>query len=117
MAKEAALKLKEVCGIHAEAFSSAKFLHGPATLVAKQIAIIDIDLNDETSHALKAQIAEMKKRGAKVMQLTGLASNMHPRLAPLTILQRFYLDVEKISVATGLNPVAPSGLNKITQTL
>jgi glucosamine--fructose-6-phosphate aminotransferase (isomerizing) len=114
---EIALKLKEVCGIHAEAFSSAEFLHGPATLVSKQLAIIDIDLNDETSAAHRAQVAEMKKRGAIIIQLTGLAQKVHPRLAPMTILQRFYLDVEQISAAMGLNPDAPEGLNKVTQTL
>ena len=114
---EIALKLKEVCGIHAEAFSSAEFLHGPATLVSKQLAIIDTDLNDETSAAHRAQVAEMKKRGAIIIQLTGLAQKVHPRLAPLTILQRFYLDVEQISAAMGLNPDAPEGLNKVTQTL
>lgn len=35
VSKEIALKLKEVCSIHAEAFSSAEFLHGPVTLVEK----------------------------------------------------------------------------------
>lgn len=117
ISREIALKLKEVCGIHAEAFSSAEFLHGPATLVSKQLAIIDIDLNDETSDAHRAQLAEMKKRGATIIQLTGLTQNVHPRLAPLTILQRFYLDVEQISVAMGLDPDAPVGLNKVTQTV
>lgn len=117
ISREIALKLKEVCGIHAEAFSSAEFLHGPATLVSKKLALVDIDLNDETSVAHREQLAEMKKRGATVIQLTGLADKVHPRLAPLTILQRFYLDVEQISVAMGLNPDAPEGLNKVTQTV
>lgn len=117
ISREIALKLKEVCGIHAEAFSSAEFLHGPATLVSKKLAIIDIDLNDETSDAHRAQLAEMNKRGATIIQLTGLVQKVHPRLAPLTILQRFYLDVEQISLAMGLNPDAPEGLNKITQTV
>ena len=33
IAREAALKLKETCNLHAEAFSSAEFQHGPITLV------------------------------------------------------------------------------------
>jgi glucosamine--fructose-6-phosphate aminotransferase (isomerizing) len=33
IAREAALKLKETCHLHAEAFSSAEFQHGPITLV------------------------------------------------------------------------------------
>jgi glucosamine--fructose-6-phosphate aminotransferase (isomerizing) len=117
ISREIALKLKEVCGIHAEAFSSAEFLHGPAALLSKQLAIIDIELNDETSTAHREQLAEMKKRGANIIQLTGLAQIVHPRLAPLTILQRFYLDVEQISVAMGFDPDAPEGLSKVTRTL
>jgi len=117
VSREVALKLKEVCGIHAEAFSSAEFLHGPATLVARNLAIVDIDLEDETADAHRQQIAEMTKRGADMIRLNGLADKMHPRLAPLAIMQRFYLDIEQISVSMGLNPDAPVGLNKVTQTV
>ena len=117
ISREIALKLKEVCAIHAEAFSSAEFLHGPASLVAKKLAIIDIDLNDETSQAHREQLALLQKRGADIVQLTSSVKTIHPRLAPLCILQRFYLDVEHISVAMGFNPDAPEGLNKVTQTM
>src|SRR5262245_5327579 len=34
IAREAALKLKETCDLHAEAFSSAEFQHGPLSLVS-----------------------------------------------------------------------------------
>ncbi|HXE69143.1 MAG TPA: SIS domain-containing protein, partial [Hyphomicrobiaceae bacterium] len=34
IAREAALKLKETCNLHAEAFSGAEFLHGPVALVS-----------------------------------------------------------------------------------
>lgn len=115
--REIALKLKEVCAIHAEAFSSAEFMHGPATLAAKPIAIIDIDLEDETAVAHRQQLAEMKLRGASIVQLNSQLAKVHPRMQGLLILQRFYLDVEGISVAMGLNPDAPSGLNKVTHTL
>lgn len=117
ISREIALKLKEVCGIHAEAFSSAEFLHGPATLVSHKLAIIDIDLDDETATAHRSQIQEMKKRGADITQMSVSGIQVHPRLAPLLILQRFYLDVESISLSMGLNPDAPEGLNKVTQTV
>ncbi|MFT5997048.1 MAG: glucosamine--fructose-6-phosphate aminotransferase (isomerizing), partial [Glaciecola sp.] len=117
ISQEIALKLKEVCAVHAEAFSSAEFLHGPAALVSKQLAIVDIDLCDETSRAHRKLVVEMKKRGAAIIQLTGITKNVHPRLVPLTVLQRFYLDVEQISLAMDINPDAPVGLNKVTQTV
>ena len=37
VATEAALKLKETCAIHAEAYSSAEVLHGPAELVRPRL--------------------------------------------------------------------------------
>src|SRR5262249_32033150 len=40
IAREAALKLKEVCDLHAEAFSGAEFLHGPVALVSRLYPIL-----------------------------------------------------------------------------
>jgi len=115
--KEIALKLKEVCGIHAEAFSSAEFLHGPVTLVGKNINIIVVLIEDESSHVHHKQIDELKTRGADMIYLDQANQQLHPRIAPLVVLQRFYLDIEKIAIAFGLNPDQPGGLKKVTETL
>jgi len=117
IAREIALKLKEVCGVHAEAFSSAEFLHGPVTLVEKKLAIVDISVQDESMQAHTQQIVEMRTRGAVLCHLTQTSSDIHPRLAPLTILQRFYLDVEQIAVQMGNDPDNPIGLKKVTKTV
>ena len=37
IAQEAALKLKETCGLHAEAFSAAEVRHGPMALVRQRL--------------------------------------------------------------------------------
>ncbi|WP_088328596.1 SIS domain-containing protein [Lacimicrobium sp. SS2-24] len=115
--REIALKLKEVCSVHAEAFSSAEFLHGPVTLVEKKLAVIDITIDDESFESHRQQISEVTRRGAKVTGFSQPVRTMHPRLAPLSLLQRFYLDVEKVALQLGYNPDAPAGLNKVTQTL
>lgn len=117
VSREIALKLKEVCGIHAEAFSSAEFLHGPVTLVKEQFAIIDVTIGDETIDAHQQQVEEVRRRGASVIQLHHVAISAHPRLLPLLVLQRFYLDVETVAHSRGINPDAPPGLNKVTRTL
>ena len=39
MAQEAALKLKETSGIHAEGFSAAEVMHGPLELVGKDFPV------------------------------------------------------------------------------
>ncbi|MEO3877234.1 glucosamine-6-phosphate deaminase NagB-II [Rheinheimera fenheensis] len=117
ISREIALKLKEVCGIHAEAFSSAEFLHGPVTLVKNQFAIVDVTVEDESLSAHQAQIAEVTRRGAAVVQLHHRGISAHPRLLPLLVLQRFYLDVEVVARSRGINPDAPPGLNKVTKTV
>ncbi|WP_152593772.1 glucosamine-6-phosphate deaminase NagB-II [Thalassotalea sp. ND16A] len=117
VSKEIALKLKEVCSIHAEAFSSAEFLHGPVTLVAQQLTIVDCHVNDESDQAHKEQIKEVTSRGADMIHLEQVVNDVHPRLAPLLVLQRFYLDVEKVALAKGFNPDEPQGLKKVTRTL
>jgi len=117
ISREIALKLKEVSSVHAEAFSSAEFLHGPVTLVEKQLAIVDVTINDETLEPHLLQIQEVKKRGALVCNLQQTSDKIHPRLAPLTLLQRFYLDIENIAQAMGYNPDQPAGLNKVTKTV
>ncbi|ALS98517.1 glucosamine-6-phosphate deaminase NagB-II [Lacimicrobium alkaliphilum] len=117
ISREIALKLKEVCSVHAEAFSSAEFLHGPVTLVEKKLAVIDLTIEDESFNSHREQIIEVGRRGATLCNMTQPVKDIHPRLAPLTLLQRFYLDVEQVAQAMGYNPDAPAGLNKVTQTL
>ncbi len=117
ISREIALKLKEVCSIHAEAFSSSEFLHGPVTLVDKKFKIIDVLIEDESAKAHKQQIAEMKQRGAEIVHLHQIVENLHPRIAALAVLQRFYLDIENIAVSRGLDPDKPAGLKKVTETI
>lgn len=117
VSKEIALKLKEVCAIHAESFSSAEFLHGPVTLVQSQLKIIDVQIDDESKNAHSKQMQGIKERGANIAALHQVFQGLHPRIAPLAVLQRFYLDIEKIAVKNGLNPDKPIGLKKVTETL
>ncbi|MBN7820657.1 SIS domain-containing protein [Bowmanella sp. Y26] len=117
IARELALKLKEVCSVHAEAFSSAEFLHGPVTLVQKKLAVVDLTIEDESVEAHRQQIEEVGRRGAVLCHMNQTSKDVHPRLAPLTLLQRFYLDVEQVAQELGYDPDSPVGLNKVTQTL
>ena len=117
ISKEIALKLKEVCSIHAEAFSSAEFLHGPVTLVESKLKVLDVQVADESAEAHKDMVIEIIERGADLVHLHQVEPKLHPRIAPLAVLQRFYLDIERIAVARGLNPDQPGGLKKVTETL
>lgn len=117
VAKEMALKLKEVCSIHAEAFSSAEFVHGPITLVEKGLTILNCAIIDESKRFHDEQIREVIKRKATVIRIDQKGLKVHPRLAPLIVLQRFYIDIANVSLSRGFNPDTPKGLNKVTQTL
>lgn len=117
IAKEIALKLKEVCCIHAEAFSSAEFLHGPITLLEKGIHVLNCAVEDECKESHAQQIDEIIKRKGHIILLDQAGFRIHPRLAPFLILQRFYIDIAKVSVLLNLNPDKPLGLKKVTQTL
>ncbi|MGZ9899095.1 glucosamine-6-phosphate deaminase NagB-II [Shewanella gaetbuli] len=117
VSKEIALKMKEVCSIHAEAFSSAEFLHGPVTLVEKKLSIVDVCVNDESYASHVEQIENVTQRGADLVHLNQTSDSIHPRVAPLALLQRFYIDVAAVAIARGINPDQPAGLKKVTQTL
>lgn len=117
VSREIALKIKEVCGIQAEAFSSAEFLHGPISLLNQPLTLLDVQVDDESAIAHRDQIQEVKKRGGKVLSLNCIQQGIHPRLQPLLLMQRFYLDIEAVALALGKNPDAPVGLNKVTITV
>ena len=67
VAQEAALKLKETCGLHAEAFSSAEVKHGPMALVRAGFPVLMLTQDDETRAGIEALAAEFAARGATVL--------------------------------------------------
>jgi len=117
LSREVALKLKEVCGIQAESFSSAEFLHGPVTLVEGGLNIISLDIQDESEQSHQQQVDDVLARGADLSRIKQTHADIPNRIAPLTLLQRFYIDVANVAVSRGVDPDAPAGLNKVTKTL
>ncbi|AWF82456.1 glutamine--fructose-6-phosphate aminotransferase [Microbulbifer sp. A4B17] len=115
--RELALKLKEVCNIHAESYSSAEFLHGPVTLVEGKLTVVNVPIEDESFPTHSQQIDEIRQRGATLINLHVPSKGVHPRVAPLALLQRFYIDVAHVAVSRGINPDEPAGLKKVTQTV
>lgn len=63
------------------------------------------------------QMMDIKERGAKILELHQVTGELHPRIAPLAVLQRFYLDVRKFSIKRRLNPDDPVSLNKVIEIL
>lgn len=117
ISREIALKLKEVCGIQAEAFSSAEFLHGPISLLNRGVASLDVTIPDASAPYHQDQINEIKRRGGKVLSLLTPPPGVHPLISPLLIMQRFYLDIELAARNMNMDPDSPVGLKKVTETM
>jgi glucosamine--fructose-6-phosphate aminotransferase (isomerizing) len=125
VAQEAALKFKECCHIHAEAFSAAEVRHGPAALIGPDMPLLVFRQADETGAGVDALIAEATARGAVVLVAgdaprgaVGLSTRpAHPAVAPIIQILSFYRAVEALSRARGLDPDRPAHLSKVTQTV
>lgn len=74
IAKEGALKLKELTYIHAEAFSAGELKHGPLALIncekPKSTSVILIILDDEYFHEMNLALSEVHSRGAYTIVIT-----------------------------------------------
>lgn len=131
IAGEAALKLKETCNLHAEAFSAAEVAHGPMTLVGADDPVFVFGPVDAAREGLQARIENFANRGAKVIA-TGIAQDVaaaalalpspfepgcHPVLAAIAQIQSFYGLANALSLTRGLNPDQPPHLAKVTNTL
>lgn len=124
IAQELALKIKETCGFHAEAFSAAEVKHGPMALVGEGFPVLLLGQDDE-SHESTADLARaFAGRGAKVMgagvggagiELPALTA--HPFVQPLLHAQSFYRLANALAVARGRDPDRPPHLNKVTETV
>lgn len=125
VALEAALKFKETCGLHAEAFSAAEVLHGPMALVKDGFPVLVFAQNDESRASVDAMAADLRARGAEVLIAGGAGAapgvmptlSSHPVLEPILMIQSFYRMANALSVARGYNPDSPPHLNKVTETV
>lgn len=124
IAQEVALKVKETCGIHAEAFSAAEVRHGPMALVDKGFPVLLLGQEDETLESLAELAGEFAARGAVIISagvgaVPGLvlpALAAHPMVQPLLLVQSFYRLANALSLARGLDPDRPPHLSKVTET-
>ena len=125
-AQEAALKFKETCGLHAEAFSSAEVKHGPMAIVGADFPVLVFAQDDDIGDGTAAAAEEFRKRGAPVwLARPGahgagtlpLPRSPHPACTPLLTVQAFYGAVNALAVARGHNPDVPPHLNKVTETV
>jgi glucosamine--fructose-6-phosphate aminotransferase (isomerizing) len=66
VAKEGALKLKEISYIHAEAYPAGELKHGPLALVDSKMPVVAVAPNNDLLGKLKANLSEVSARGGKL---------------------------------------------------
>ncbi|WP_432534280.1 SIS domain-containing protein [Kineococcus arenarius] len=127
-AREAALKLMETSYLSAQAFSAADLMHGPLAMVDADRPVIAVVPEGPGGEAVAPVLHALRERGADVCAVApdGLAPDATVRLAvptgvredlapvvQIVPLQRLALEM---ALARGLDPDAPRGLRKVTQT-
>lgn len=120
VAQELALKLKETCGVHAEAYSTAEVRHGPREIVNDDFLVIALSLPSSGESDVRAAAEELRAQGARVMLVDhGLVpTDCHPFVAPLVYLQAMYPWVIQSSLALGHDPDHPRTLkSKVIKTV
>jgi glucosamine--fructose-6-phosphate aminotransferase (isomerizing) len=125
VAREAALKLKETCALHAEAFSGAEFRHGPIALVSSTYPVLVLAPTDEAKLGLSALVADLRRKGACVLVAEpGTAGRGRlPTLSPdqadadaICLIQSFYGFLVRLAARRGADVDRPRHLQKVTRT-
>ena len=125
IASEMALKFKEVCGIQAEAFSAAEVKHGPMALIGTGYRLLVLAPRGPEQAEVLAFAADMQRQGACVLLAAPkehpdaklpIAVAEHDVLDGVSAIQSFYVMVEALARARGLDPDQPPRLKKVTLT-
>lgn len=125
IAREAALKLKETANLHAEAFSSAEFMHGPVSLVSPLYPILMLTPTDEAASGMRRLAEDLRGKGAALFttdredetrnRLPTIASD-HPETDAICLIQSFYAMAAQLAAARGVDVDRPRHLQKVTRT-
>lgn len=126
IAHEAALKFKETSGLHAEAYSTAEVLHGPAAIVSNGFPVLAFCAQDKARASILETCDRLAGQGAQVFVTDAepgkstslpLARTGHPLLDPVALVVSFYGFIEALARHRGFNPDTPPHLRKVTSTL
>ena len=125
IAREASLKLKETCNLHAEAFSGAEFLHGPVALVSSRYPILMFMPTDQAAPGMQQLAATLREKrtalfvaetgGAQDGRLAALAPD-HPETDAVCLIQSFYAMLIPLAERLGADVDRPRHLQKVTRT-
>ena len=99
IAREAALKLKELSYIHAEGIAGGELKHGPLALMDSNVYVIIINPNDSTYNDTLNSANEIKARGAKIIGISDRESDVYDYWVEIpTIEEALYPIIEIIPI-------------------
>lgn len=124
IAREAALKLKETCDLHAEAFSGAEFLHGPVSLISRRYPVLLFLATDESEPGLRRLAERLRAEEAGLfVTADGEGEGALPVLPPdhpdadaVCLIQSFYGMAVELAALRGTDADRPRHLSKVTRT-
>jgi glutamine---fructose-6-phosphate transaminase (isomerizing) len=128
-AEEAALKLMETTYIVAQAFSAADLRHGPMAMIGHDFPVLAIAPSSGAQPGMEALVENLRDRGAELVVVSAERTMLgkasagfhmpeapHEELSPILCAIPIQLFAENLARLKGLNPDAPRGLSKVTET-
>jgi len=127
IALEGALKLKEICYIHAEGYAAGEMKHGPIALIDKSVPIIAIAPSGPLFEKTASNLQEAAARGGQVIvlsdeqgaaKLRGIATDtiimpqVDPFVAPILYAIPVQLLAYHVAVLKGTDVDQPRNLAK-----
>lgn len=126
---ELALKLKELCYIYAEPYSSVDFLHGPIAILEEGFPVILIAPKGRVNLGLVQLANGLKRRRADILAISDdkkinalagkrieLARSIPEWLSPISSIVAGQLFCLHLAIAKNMHPDRPRGLKKVTKT-
>jgi glucosamine--fructose-6-phosphate aminotransferase (isomerizing) len=128
-AREWALKLKEVAGVFADAYSAADYEHGPISLVEPGLPVLAVVSSGPTLPGLLVLLERLVADGADLLVVSDaaearalgrgsleLAGDVPEWLAPIVAILPCQLFAYHLAIARGRDPETPRHLHKVTLT-
>lgn len=128
-AQETALKMEETCKRLVRGYSYADMRHGPISVVTGGVVAVLVAAKDGPMlEPMNDLVADLHERGATVVGIGGddafaaavdvavAGPDVVEAVAPIGLIVPAQVIIEAMARRMGMDPDAPSGLNKVTQT-
>jgi glutamine---fructose-6-phosphate transaminase (isomerizing) len=123
VALEAALKLREATGVRAEGWSAADFRHGPVTVARGDIPLLAVSATGPAAEDVEELAEQLESGGTLVLRLADspaaelpYTGDLPEPLCTLPATVRAQQLALALAVRRGIDPDAPPGLGKVTET-